>query len=864
MHSFVVIPCANYNLAMKPVTTFVVSPTLPTALQPLKELAYNYWWCWHAGATELFHRIDPQLWEETHHNPVALLSGIPLERLEALAGRPEYVSQLQEVHAEFRDYMDGRGWFSTLEAPQASWIAYFCAEFGIHESFSNYSGGLGVLAGDHLKSASDLGLPLVGIGLLYQEGYFRQYLTQNGWQNERYTSVDPYMLPIIRVTGPDGTPLSIHVDLPLGRCYAHIWRLNVGRAPLYLLDTNIPENTVPELANITDRLYGGTIDTRVMQEMMLGIGGIRALDALGIEPSVCHINEGHAAFSMLERSRLLMEKSALSFAEAWNLVRSASVFTTHTPVPAGNEIFHHDTMATYFTSLAAKLGLSWQEFLTLGAQTDPSLEDGFSMTVLGLKGALVRNGVSKLHGDVARTMWHAVWPGIDVSDVPIGAVTNGVHTATWVATDIADVYDRYLGREWRTTPEDPSAWEAIDAIPDFELWRAHTRRRERLVVGARDHVLNKHSASLTQEQLAGIHDLLDPDVLTIGFARRFASYKRADLLFRDLDRLTSLVHHPDRPIQFVLAGKAHPRDIEGKELIQRVLNHVKANGLEQRIVFLEDYDMAVARMMVRGCDVWLNTPRRPYEASGTSGMKAVLNGALHFSVLDGWWAEAYTPEVGFAIGRGEELDSMQQDAADSETLYDTLEHVVAPMFYDRTRGRIPQRWVAMMKRSIKALAPAFAARRMVCDYATQAYVPSMERWLRLTANNFAGARQLTSWLAGTTSAFANVAVRDVNVSGGLHAHVGKRIHVDAVVELAGLSPADVVVQALHGSVDGRGHISPAKATEMQLQRMDGVTAHYAGDYVCTTGGLQGCTVRVMARHGAVPADIDNRMIVWAS
>jgi starch phosphorylase len=850
---------------MRPVTTFVVNPTMPAALAPLKELAYNFWWCWHADAIELFHRIDPVLWEETHHNPVAMLALLSNERLNALAERAEYVANLTEVYQEFRSYMDSKGWYSSIDATPGSFVAYFCAEFGIHESFSNYSGGLGVLAGDHLKSASDLGVPLVAVGLLYQEGYFRQYLTQNGWQNEMYSEIDFFTLPLTPVTRQDGSPLMITVDVPLGTLHAQIWKLNVGRVPLYLLDTNVPQNVDPSLRDVSDRLYGGTTDTRVMQEMLLGIGGMRMLAELGIEPAACHVNEGHAAFSMLERTRMTMLRLGMTFREAWRITQSSTVFTTHTPVPAGNEIFHFDVIERYFKAYVATLGISWAEFLELGTQTLADIEDGFSMTVLGLKGSTYRNGVSKLHGAVARQMWNAVWPQFSLEEVPIGAVTNGVHTGTWVGSELAHLYDRYLSPKWRTHPEEDDAWENVERIPSFELWRVHQRRRERLVIAAREHILSKHHASLTQEQASKIHDFLDPDILTIGFARRFATYKRADLLMRDMDRLASLVTDPQRPMQVIMAGKAHPRDTAGKELIQHVLENIRNHGLEHRIVFLEDYDMHVARLMVRGCDVWLNTPRRPYEASGTSGMKSIINGGLHFSVLDGWWAEAYDGHNGFAIGRGEEmLDPDEQDTADAGTLYDTIEHAIKPMFYERNKGKVPERWVDMMKHSIRTLAPEFSSLRMVRDYATKNYVQATQAYRTMTENGGERARSMVQYFDRVAASWPSVRVGEVNIHGGSGAYVGKHIHLNAEVRLGALHPNDVIVQAVYGRVDAKGEINPAHTTTLAFQREDGGTSYYEGDYVCQESGMQGCTVRVTPTHEQLIHVADTLYCTYAS
>lgn len=849
---------------MKPVTTFVVSPTMPPALAPLKELAYNYWWCWHEDAIDLFRRIDPVLWEEVRHNPVALISNIPNEKLHQLADRVEYLNQLNDVHSRFRQYMEERGWYASVEPKPSSYVAYFCAEFGIHESFSCYSGGLGVLAGDHLKSASDLGIPLIAIGLLYQQGYFRQYLTQNGWQNEQYVEVDFHTLPITKVTKSDGTPLMISVELPLGTCHAQIWRVNVGRVPLYLLDTNVPENQFDTLRDISDRLYGGGTDTRIMQEMMLGIGGVRALAALGIEPAAVHINEGHAAFSMLERSRQFMQRFHMTFEEAWQITKGTSVFTTHTPVPAGNEVFDHEILQSFFAPYLPSLGITWEQFKLLGTQIDPETEEGFSMTVLGLRGSTWRNGVSLLHGHVARTMWSDVWKDFGLDEVPIAGLTNGVHTKTWVAPEIADLYDRYIGPRWRSEPHAEDTWENVDSIPNMELWRAHQRRRERLVIGAREHILSKHSASLTADQASRINDCLDPDVLTIGFARRFASYKRADLLMTDMERLARIINNVDRPMQVIMAGKAHPRDGAGKDLIQNVHQKIKEYGLDTRIVFLEDYDMDVARLMVRGCDVWLNTPRRPHEASGTSGMKAAANGVIHCSILDGWWAEAYDGTNGFAIGRGEEFEPEDQDAADSATLYDLIEHAIVPMFYETGKSRLPEEWLALMKRSIRTNIWRFSALRMVKDYSNLTYRPAAEAYRQLTANNGQSARDAVAFFKKVEATWKKVAVGNVVVHGGSNAHVGKEIHVTAEVHLGDLTADEVLVQAVHGHVDAKGEISGGTTSTMRFKGVVNGLAQYEGEYLCQQSGLQGCTVRVLPSHETLVNPVDAMHAAYAN
>jgi starch phosphorylase len=830
---------------MKPVTTFLVRPTLPAALAPLRELAYNYWWCWDAGARDLFAGIAPKVWEDVHHNPVALLHTLHISELETLAASASFQTELHRVYERFRAYMQAQ---PEHDLPTNATIAYFCAEFGIHESFMNYSGGLGVLAGDHLKSASDLGLPLVGIGLLYQEGYFRQYLSQSGWQNERYADIDVHSTPVQPVLDADAAHVTVCVDMPAGTCHARVWKVQVGRIPLYLLDTNIPENTDPALRDVSDRLYGGTIDTRVMQELLLGIGGIRALDAMGIDPTVVHVNEGHAAFCLLERTRLLMQRMHLAFHEAWRLTQAATVFTTHTPVPAGNEVFQHALLHTYLHRYIEGLGIDWTAFLQLGAQRTPDDAVGFSMTVLGLRGSAFRNGVSQLHGAVARTMWHDTWQGFHVHEVPIRGITNGIHTATWVSTELAQVLDTYVGQEWRTHPQHASSWARAAQIPASELWNVRQTRRRMLVEAARDHILLRHSASLTATQAEDINACLDPDIMTIGFARRFATYKRADLLMHDMDRLCAIVSNPDRPVQIVLAGKAHPRDIQGKELIQKVHAQIRQYGLERRIIFLEDYDMSIARHLVQGCDIWLNTPKRPHEASGTSGMKAALNGGLHCSILDGWWAEAYNGANGFAIGHGESADTPEQDASDAYALYDLLDREIVPLFYTRDTHGLPHGWLHVIQESIRTNAWRFAAHRMVGDYLHSSYVPAAHQRTAFAVDGARAVRQAQEFSDRVQTIWPLVRIVDVVVTGAEGAHVGTPITVRAIVHLAGLSAADVTVQALHGTIDAHGVIIAPRIAPLQTVSESHDTAVFEGTYACDTSGVQGCTVRIVPVH----------------
>lgn len=845
---------------MKPITTFVVKATLPERLLQLKELSYNYWWSWNADAKELFLRIDRQLWREVNHNPVELLNKLPQERLKELSEQEDFVAYLDYVHQRFRQYMDAKTWWNSSDSRPSGTIAYFCCEFGINESFSNYSGGLGILAGDHLKSASDLGVPLVAVGLLYQQGYFRQYMTQNGWQNERYNAVDFYSIPLQQVFNDRGEPIVISVDLPLGPCFAQVWRLNCGRVPLYLLDSNIPRNEVAEYRNITGQLYGGTTETRIQQEILLGIGGMRALKQLAIVPSAIHMNEGHAAFASLERCRNLMSDHGLDFREALELNRASTVFTTHTPVPAGNEVFSLEMIDKYLEKYVASIGLTKQAFHSLG-KLNPlaSVDDGFSMTVLGLKTSSYRNGVSQLHGEVARKMWHSIWKDFPLDEVPITAITNGIHTQTWIARELAELYDRYLTTRWRTETDDTELWKQIDSIPNEELWRIHVRRRERLILFARKHLHAKEGSMLSPEMADQIDNLLDPDALTIGFARRFATYKRGTLLFRDMKRLASILKNADRPVQILIAGKAHPLDSAGKEMIQKILHEVRQHGLERHVVFLEDYDMHVARFLVKGTDIWLNTPRRPYEASGTSGMKAALNGVLHTSIPDGWWAEGAQPTNGFTIGHGEEFFATadEQDVVESETLYDLLEEIIIPMFYDRAKNKVPDKWVGYMKNNIRTNAPQFSSTRMVREYANRFYGFALKRFADLSSDSAHRIREFTSWRNTIKENWKDVIVSNVIVTGASDASVGKEILISSAVELGSVSPDDVTVQAMVGKVSSKGLFESMTSVDLTLANSTGSLHVYEGTTLCTMSGVQGCNVRVLPRHQSMsnPAEL---------
>jgi starch phosphorylase len=863
-------------MSARPIRTFTVLPRLPVRLQALHKLAYNLWMCWNHEAIALFRRIDLELWEKVEHSPVKLLGAVEQSRFEALLDDDGFLAHLDSIEQEFDAYMNAPTWYQETYAehdPDLT-IAYFSAEFGIHESVPVYSGGLGVLSGDHLKSASDLGLPLVGVGLMYREGYFRQYLTVDGWQQERYPENDFFNLPLIpEYQGPGvrgsvhgSEPLTVSIPFPGREVHARIWRLQVGRVPLYLLDTNIPRNT-PEDRVITARLYGGDHDMRIRQEIVLGIGGVKALRAVGKPPTVCHMNEGHSAFCGLERIRELIAVTGCDFATAKEAVSAGTAFTTHTPVPAGNDVFNSQLIEHYFAPLLPALKIDRHELLALGKQNPADPNEPFGMTVLALKLANVSNGVSKLHGSVSRAMWKDIWPNLPVSEIPITSITNGVHTMSWVSPDLAQLYDRYLGRGWRGRPDEVDIWRRVESVPDAELWRTHERRRERLVAFARARFRRQLQArSAPPAEVARADEVLDPDALTIGFARRFATYKRGTLIFRNLERLTALVGNKERPVQFIFAGKAHPRDHSGKELVAEILQFARRAELRRRLVFLEDYDMNVCRYLVQGVDVWLNNPRRPYEASGTSGMKVCANGGLNLSILDGWWVEGYAGDNGWAIGAGEEYgdNHVYQDDVESRAFYDLLEQEVVPLFYTRTSDGLPRGWLRRMKRSIATLCPIFNTGRMVAEYTAVSYLPSAARFRRLSADDLKGARRLAGWRRAVARGWPQVKVTDVKASGADPLHVGGELQVKARVQLGPLSPEDVQVQLFHGLVDNQGEIPQPMTVSMSANgaAADGVAWVYEGSIACRSSGQHGYAVRVLPRHADLASPFEPGLVCW--
>lgn len=714
----------NSEHTIRAVPMALAGVSLPRRIGRLTELAYNLWWAWNPDAQELFILIDEALWIECYHNPIKFLRTVKRKALNAAIHSKRCLDMYDRVMAAFDNYLNAREtWYSrTYPDGAGHTMAYFSTEFGLHESFPTYAGGLGILSGDHAKEASDLGLPFVGVGFLYNQGYFSQHITEDGWQEAGYRRYAFDDVPVIPLTDADDKPLMITVDLPGRVLHARLWKIQVGRIPLILLDSDVPDNA-PADRDLTARVYGGDLDTRISQEIVLGIGGVRALRRLGIQPQVWHMNEGHSAFLGLERIRELIAQGK-DFNAATADVHATTVFTTHTPVPAGNEEFPDWLIDRYFKGYWEQLTLDREGFMNL-ARHQQTWGQSFSMSILAIRLSHKRNGVSELHGQVSRKMWQFVFPDTPAERVPIGAITNGVHTGTWLARRLKLLYDRYLGAKWIDELDDPSLWQTLFAVPDEELWAVRRHLKRKLVAFARERARSQWITTRQHPvQIVASGVLLDPNALTIGFARRFATYKRGSLVLRDAERLMRLVNSAQRPVQIIFAGKAHPMDEPGKLIIQQVYRTLKRAEYGGRIVFLEDYDINLARYLVQGVDVWMNNPRRPLEASGTSGMKAALNGAINFSVLDGWWQEAFNGDNGWAIGDETETRSVEeQDAHDAASLYDTLENQIVPLYYENGFGELSPGWLRKIKESIATLAPQFSTRRMVKQYVDEMYVP---------------------------------------------------------------------------------------------------------------------------------------------
>ena len=870
-------------VSVRAIRRFTVRTLLPAELRDLDELAHNLRWSWHAPTRDLFAGIDPETWASVHGDPVALLGALGPERLAELAADGEFVERVRAAAADLRHYLDDALWYQQRVAEASAdggsslpaAIAYFSPEFGITSVLPQYSGGLGILAGDHLKSASDLGVPIVGVGLLYGAGYFKQSLTRDGWQVETYPLLDPDGLPLTLLRDDDGTPARVSLDLPGGRAlHAHVWVAAVGRVPLLLLDSNVPGND-EAARKVTDRLYGGGGEHRLQQELLLGVGGVRALRLWSRltgapEPEVYHTNEGHAGFLGVERIRELVERG-LTFDEALEAVRAATVFTTHTPVPAGIDRFARDLVAQYFGGDMAVDGLPVERVLALGAEDydggDPTV---FNMAVMGLRLGGRANGVSLLHGEVSRGMFEGLWPGFDAREVPITSVTNGVHSPTWVDPALAALQAERLGLDELTADDASSRWLRGDgdgAVSDGELWAIRREMRGRLVDEARRRVRRSwRDRGATPAELGWVDDVLSPDVLTIGFARRVPTYKRLTLMLRDPERLKALLLHPERPVQLVVAGKSHPADDQGKRLIQQLVRFTDDPAVRHRIVFLPNYDIAMAQSLYPGCDVWLNNPLRPLEASGTSGMKSALNGGLNLSILDGWWDEWYDGENGWAIPTADGVeDPDRRDDLEAAALYDLVEQQVAPRFYDRDADGVPGRWLEMVRHTLATLGPKVQATRMVGEYVTRLYAPAAAAGRALAADGLAPARELARWKHDVRQGWSRVRVDHVDSSGiGEVPQVGDRLTVRAYVSLGDLRPEDVQVQVVHGRVSEADVIEEFTAEPLALAESYEAGRHaFAGEVVLDASGPFGYTVRVVPAHDGLPSVADLGLVTNA-
>ena len=849
---------------MKRILTYQVYPAIPKPLAFLEVLSRNLWWCWKQDAITLFRRVEPQLWIESRGNPIQLLSNVSQTRLEELAADDSFLDHLKRVKDRYTKRVMDNAEPSRSIYEKIGPVAYFSMEFGVNENIPIFAGGLGVLAGDYLKAASNMALPLVGIGLLYRKGYFRQYLDREGLQQEEYPEVEFYYLPLERARDPQGNEITISITGPQGEIYAFVWRIRVGRISLFLLDTNLPENT-PEGREITARLYVAEPKIRLAQEVLLGVGGIRALAAMGIFPSICHMNEGHSAFSALERLVMFMERYHIDLKTALQIIPRCTVFTTHTPVPAGHDSFAVDLVKPWIRPLQERLGAGEEEILSWGQPANLGKDAPLSMSILGLRMSQYRNGVSRLHGLTARKMWADMWPGRPEDEIPISHVTNGMHVSTFISQEIWPLFERYLGPEWYMSSRRPENINRIDEIYDDELWRAHEMSRSRLIRTCRGLLKQQYERrNAPKSDIDKIEAVLNPDVLTIAFARRFAAYKRAHLLLQDPERLAAILNNETRPVQIIFAGKAHPQDNKGKEIIKRVIEFIRRPEIRQRAVFIEGYDMALTRSLVQGADVWLSTPRRPFEACGTSGMKAAINGVLNVSILDGWWCEGYSEERGWRIGGGEEyIDSAYQDATESQALYNVLENSVIPCFYEEHEGELPKRWIQMMKASMQMAMKDFCSLRMVGEYEERYYIPIIHRLKTLLKKNGLEARNLALQEKRLHSLWKDIRIGlPVQTRKGPF-RVGESFEVTVDVSLGELNPEEVFVELYNGHMKAVDTLEGINTIPMTVvEDLGNGNYRYGCQVPCELSGRYGFTAR------ATPAGDDYlkfmpNLITWS-
>ncbi len=838
---------------------FVVLKELPPRLAPLEEIAKNLWWSWNYDAIELFSAIDPRLWKACEENPVVFIENIPLNRYKELAGNKTFMEKLDKVGQRFRGYLRDK---KDKEKPQ---VAYFSMEFGLHDSLKIYSGGLGMLAGDYLKEASDCNLDIVAVGLLYRYGYFNQVVSAGGEQIESYESQDFSKSPVFPLRDESGKWKTIGIVLPGRELKARIWKVNVGRIELLLLDTDFEEN-IDQDRSITHHLYGGNEENRFKQEFLLGVGGIRALDLLGYEPDLFHCNEGHAAFLGLERLRKCIRENRMTFYEAREIIRASSLFTTHTPVPAGHDSFDEGMLRMYMAHYPERLKISWKEFMGLGRLNPDDPNERFSMSHLAINLSQEINGVSRIHGNVTQKMFNAMWKGYNPDELHIGYVTNGVHFPTWIGKSLMELLYKYLGRDFMQRQSDPGMWKKILEIPDEELWANKIEQKTRLIKIIKERMREAAIKRMENPRyLVEVQEKLDPEILTVGFARRFATYKRAHLLFRDVDRLVRIVNHSERPVQFIFAGKAHPKDKGGKELIKRIVEISKQPGFVGRIIFLQNYDISLARELVRGVDVWLNTPARPLEASGTSGEKVVMNGGLHFSVLDGWWAEGYARDAGWAISEEKVYQNQEyQDELDAETIYSIFENEIVPLYYERDEKGIPPEWARFIKNSLTGIAPRFTLNRMLLEYKEKYYRKLYDRFLLMKENNYRMARRLTHWKKRIHQSWHNIEVEsfehpDISKKPVI---LGKKYESHVVLNLNGLPPSDVGVEIVIRESGPDGEEESTYTQEFEMAECKNNKAHYQLLVEPVKAGIFRYGIRIFPKHEDLPHRQDFAFVKW--
>ncbi len=847
-----------------------VSPTLPKEFSKLSKLANNLWWTWHKEASELFSELDPELWKTVETNPILLLEKLPQGALQKKTEDPLFINKYNKVIHEFESYMSakGRTYKNSKEISKQTPVAYFSMEYGIHQCLPIYSGGLGILSGDHMKSASDLNLPLVGVGYLYKDGYFQQEIGVDGMQIEHYPKYDPGNLPVEMVTDKQGQQITVSVPLPGREVTAKIWKANVGRITLYLLDTDIDTN-LPEDRTISARLYGGGKKTRIEQEIILGMGGVKLLeDKLDLKPSVYHLNEGHCGFLLFERIERYMSNHGFTYQKAREMVKATSVFTTHTPVPAGNETFDMNLMQEHFKDFAPKISVPFEELIELGRSTSDGENSSFSMTVFALKLTSRANGVSKLHGEVCKDMWQGVWNHLDRNEVPITSVTNGIHITSWIGEDIKRMLSQYLDIDWDNNQDNKIVWMGVDQIPDETIWQAHKSQKKKMLDNLKNKLFEDYSRrgespTFIKESI----ESLNPDALTIGFARRFATYKRATLLFKHRDALIKLLNDPKQPVQLIFAGKAHPADIQGKELIQKIIVESRTPEFQGKIIYIENYNIQVAKWLTQGVDVWLNTPVRPHEASGTSGMKVVPNGGLNFSILDGWWDEGYDEEVGFAIkSSAQPLNRDHQDELDNNSLFTVLINKIIPLYYDQTSNNISVKWVKMMKDGFKKLAPEFSTMRMVDEYHSRLYLPTAIRGNELSKDNFKGIEDLTNWKRSIKARFSTVQIEQIIIKGldGDMLPANTPLEIEMTVIPGRLKADEIQAELIIGQEAGNNFASQPDTIALKRVEGDDPTVFtYTLSLKLNYGGILRYAVRVVPTHPMLTSTQETGIVHWA-